>query len=139
MRNLHIVVHNGYTNLHSHQQCTRVPFSLHPLQHVHFLIITIWQVWSYLICISLTISTVEHHFMYLLAICKSSLEKCLFRCSAHFFDFLLNWVVCKVLPCFFIAHWLSFFCVSPCENMHQKLFIQSPGKRFYMFSVWGDY
>ena len=90
LKNLHTVFHSDCTNLQSHQQCMSVPFSSHPLQHLLFLvfltIVILMDVkWYGGFDLQLPDNSrwwtsfhtgVEHHIY--------SLEKCLFRSSAHF-------------------------------------------------------
>ena len=69
-----------------------VPFSLYPCQHLLSLAslmtgILAGMIWHLIVVftfISLMINEVQHHFMYILATCISSLEKCLCRSSVHF-------------------------------------------------------
>ena len=83
LRYLQTVLHSSRTNLHFRQHFPPSPAYLQIFYNGHS---DQCEVIVVVLYISLISSDIEHLFMCFLAICMSSLEKCLFRSLAHIFD-----------------------------------------------------
>ena len=123
------VFHSGCTNLHSYQQCTKVPFSSHSHQRLLFLVFlmiaSLTGVWWYLtvifICSPLMRSDVEYLFMYLLA---------------HLYVFFVKNVYSDPLPtfkpdCLFFCYWIVwvpyiFWILIPYQIHNLKILFPTP-------------
>ena len=92
------VLHSGYISFLSHQQCERVPFSLHPLQHLFVDFVKDSQSdwceviphWDFDFRFSRN-KWCWASFQVFISRLYVFFEKCLFRSSAHFLIELFVW------------------------------------------------